>query len=55
MKIERISNKIVCDNVGCGKLASHKVTMKTGFSFFICEDCLKEAVSCLGDFTNEKK
>lgn len=55
MKIEKASDLIVCDNVGCGKLASHKVTMKSGFTFFICEDCLKEVSSCLGDFTDEGK
>ncbi len=55
MKIEKINNKIVCDNVGCGNLASHKVTMKKGFSFYICQECLKEAVECLGDFADERK
>lgn len=55
MKIEKTNNKIVCDNTGCGKLSSYKVTMKSGFSFFICGDCLKEASDCLGDFQNEGK
>ncbi len=55
MKIEKIKNKISCDNLGCSNLANHKVTMKKGFTFYICQDCLKEAVECLGDFTNERK
>lgn len=42
MKTEKAIDKIVCDVVGCGKIADYKLIMSTGAVAFICADCADE-------------
>jgi len=47
MKIEKTTEKIVCDVTGCGNLADYLVTSSTGAKAFVCKRCLKEADDAL--------
>jgi len=50
MKINKTSEKIVCDVTGCGKLADCEIIADTGARVFICEECLKKLKRALKEF-----
>ena len=42
MIIKNLETPIVCDTLGCGKIAKSCLTFSTGHRILLCEDCLKE-------------
>ena len=53
MKIKKTSEKLVCDVVGCGRLADYVVVTSTGARGFFCAHCLKEAKKALKEINFE--
>ena len=42
MKVEKLTSPIVCDTLGCGRIATVRLTFDTGHSIFVCEKCFGE-------------
>ena len=39
MRIEKLNHKVVCDLLGCGKLADYSIVTDGGERIDICHDC----------------
>ena len=57
MKKTKIEGAIVCDTIGCGNLATVKLTSdRTGTSVLLCDECVKELSDALSkEKESEKK
>ena len=47
MRIEKLMHSIVCDFLGCGKLARKAIVTDGGQRIDVCDDCLKKLKECV--------
>lgn len=47
MTIKNLDSPIVCDTLGCGKIADSCLTFSTGHRLYLCDNCIKELSAAL--------
>lgn len=47
MTIKKVDSPIVCDTLGCGKIADRRLTFKTGHVICLCPKCYTELADAL--------